>query len=57
MEGSGALEEVKKEDLPKELEPLAQAEEVESLIDEIPDEAKIAQAEEFKKEGNEYFKN
>lgn len=57
MEGSGASEEVKTGDLPKELEPLAQAEEVESLKDEVADEATIAQAEEFKKEGNEYFKN
>lgn len=57
MEGSTALEDSKKGELPKELAAMAQTENLEALREEIHDEEKIKRAEEFKNQGNDFFKN
>lgn len=62
MEGSGdgghikTTEEMRHGEVPKEIQPLLQAEEVDSMKDEIDDEEKIKQAEEYKNQGNDAFK-
>lgn len=55
MEGSGDSTHLSKDEVPKEIAPIIQAQDVDSLKEEIDDEAKIVTAEEYKKQGNDYF--
>lgn len=57
MEDSGLKSELKNNSESSESTPSTQETDIDALRVEIDDQEKIDQAEEFKKEGNEFFKN